>query len=647
MGAHSKQNIKDKNIPTFLTGGGEMGELIRSFDWSKTSLGTIDTWPQSLCSVVGIMLDSPVAMCIAWGEDYIQLYNDNYRPILGATKHPEALGSSTRDTFAEIWPTIGPMFDGVMDGKSVHLTDFELQLNRNGFLEDCVFDFSYSPIRLENGVVGGLLDIVIETTEKVKIAKALKESERRFQNLIREALVGIVVLIGEEKRVKVVNKEYGRLFNLTPDDLLDKSLFDVLPYLEDAFGPVLDKVRLTGEPIYLYDQPYEVLVKGKKTEGFLNVIYQPYKEVDGTIIGVTALFRDITEVIKIRKKIEESENQFRTFADSIQNLAWIADGDGWIYWYNQQWYDYTGTTLEEMEGWGWREVHHPDHLARITSFVKEAWKKGEAWENTFPLRGHDGEYRWFITRAYPVKDANGNIERWIGTNTDIHDQKSIEQQKDEFIGIASHEMKTPLSTAKGYIDLLLYALNPEDQEAVLYATQTDKALSRLNNLITDLLDVSKIQNGQLSYNISTFDFNEMLAETIEFMQQGSKTHSIEKCGASTQLIPGDRDRLQQVLTNLISNAIKYSPEADKVVIKVEVLSGKLQVSIQDFGIGISKQHLEKVFDRYYRALDGDRRFQGLGIGLYVSNNIVKRHGGKMWVESEEAKGSTFIFSLPA
>ena len=648
MGAQSKQNrsIKDKKIPAFLSGGGEMGELIRSFDWSKTSLGTPDTWPQSLRSVVGIMLDSPFAMYIAWGDEYIQLYNDGYRPILGATKHPSALGSSSRNTFAEIWPTIEPMFDGVMKGKPVHLTDFELQLNRNGFLEDCVFDFSYSPIRLENGQVGGLLDIVIETTEKVKAAKALQESERRFQNLIREALVGIVVLIGEEKRVKVVNKEYARLFNLTPDDLLNKHLFDALPHLENEFSQVLDKVRLTGESIHLYDQPYEVLVNEKKTKGFLNVIYQPYKEADGTIIGVTALYRDITETIKIRKKIEESENHFRTFADSIQNLAWIADGDGWIYWYNQQWYDYTGTTLEEMEGWGWQKVHHPDHILQFSAFVKEAWKKGEAWEKTFLLRRRDGEYRWFLTLVYPVKDANGNIERWIGTSTDIHDQKTIEQQKDEFIGIASHEMKTPLATAKGYIDLLLYSLNPEDQNAVLYANQTDKALNRLNNLITDLLDVSKIQNGQLSYNISKFDFNEMLSETIEIMEHGSKSHSIEKCGASTTPIPGDRDRLQQVLINLISNAIKYSPEANKVVLKVEELNGELQVSVQDFGIGISKQHLEKVFDRYYRALDGDKRFQGLGIGLYVSNSIVKRHGGKMWVESEEGKGSTFIFTLP-
>lgn len=637
---------KEKRIPAFLNGGGEMGELIRSYDWSKTAIGSPDTWPQSLRSVVDIMLDSPFAMYIAWGSECIQLYNDGYRPILGATKHPHALGNGSRETYSEVWSTIGPMFEGVMEGKPIHITDFETQLDRNGFLEECVFDFSYSPIRLENGEVGGLLNIVIETTEKVKAVKALKESERRFQNLIREAHFGIVVLIGEEMRVDVVNKAYGRLIGSTPHELMGKPLFDVIPEAEELFYPMLNNVRLTGESLYLYDQPYSVGLDGKKIEGYLNVVYQAYKETDGTITGVIALCQDITETIKSRKKIKESENEFHTFADSIQNLAWIADGDGWIYWYNQQWYDYTGTTFEEMEGWGWEKVHHPDHIKKLEAFIKGAWKKDEAWEQTFPLRRHDGEYRWFLTRAYPVKDANGNIKRWIGTNTDIHDQKTIEEQKDEFISIASHEMKTPLTTAKGYIDLLLHSLSINDQSSIIYATKTDQALNRLNNLITDLLDVSKIQNGQLHYNITTFDFNELLDETIEDIQHSAENHTIQKTGNCTQQIRGDRNRLQQVLINLLSNAIKYSPSANKVLIEIVEQPEKIQIMVQDFGVGMSKQHLNKVFDRYYRVEEHATQFQGLGLGLYLSNNIVTRHGGTMWAESAEGGGSTFYFTLP-
>ncbi len=149
------------------------------------------------------------------------------------------------------------------------------------------------------------------------------------------------------------------------------------------------------------------------------------KNNEGNIIGWIGTSTEIDDQKKITEVLAKGEEQFRTFANNNQNLAWIANGDGWIYWYNQQWYDYTGTTLEEMEGWGWEKVHHPDHIKKVDAFVKEAWKKNEAFEATFLLRRHDGEYRWFLTRAYPVKDANGNVERWIGTNTDITEQKNF------------------------------------------------------------------------------------------------------------------------------------------------------------------------------------------------------------------------------
>ena len=299
-----------------------------------------------------------------------------------------------------------------------------------------------------------------------------------------------------------------------------------------------------------------------------------------------------------------------------------------------------------MQGWGWQKVHHPDHIENVVACVKEAWKKDEAFELTVPLRRHDGEYRWFLIRAYPVKDAKGNIERWIGTDTDITEQKMAEQKKDEFISIASHEMKTPLTTAKGYIELLLLSLKAENQSSFLYATKTNQALDRLNHLVTELLDASKIQNGQLNYNITTFDFNKLVDETIENIQPGAQNHSIQKTGNCSQQIRGDRDRLQQVLINLLSNAIKYSPNAHEVLVKIEEEDIQIRVSVQDFGVGMSMKHLDKVFDRYYRVQEHAIHFQGLGIGLYIANNIIERHEGKMWAASEPGKGSTFYFTLP-
>ena len=174
----------------FLSGGGEMGVLIRAKDWSKTPLGDPEDWPQSLRTMVSVMLDNPFGMYIAWGSEYIQLYNDGYRPILGSSKHPEALGISTRKTFEEIWHIIESMFDGVMKGKAVGFPDFMLPLNRNGFIEECYFDFSYSPIRKEDGEVGGVLVTVIETTNKKKAEADLEESKQQLEFAIEATELG-------------------------------------------------------------------------------------------------------------------------------------------------------------------------------------------------------------------------------------------------------------------------------------------------------------------------------------------------------------------------------------------------------------------------------------------------------------------------
>jgi signal transduction histidine kinase len=229
--------------------------------------------------------------------------------------------------------------------------------------------------------------------------------------------------------------------------------------------------------------------------------------------------------------------------------------------------------------------------------------------------------------------------------TDMHDQKTREQQKDEFISIASHEMKTPLTTAKGFIDLLLRSLSEENHTS-LFANKVKQAVDKLNDFITELLDASKIQNGKLDYNITTFDFNKMVEETIENIQLTTQNHIIQKTGNCLQQITGDRSRLQQVVTNLLTNALKYSPNADKVLVNIEEQDSNIQVSVQDFGVGMSGHHLDKIFDRYYRVQEHAFHFPGLGIGLYISSNIIERHEGKIWAESEPDKGSTFYFTLP-
>jgi signal transduction histidine kinase len=265
----------------------------------------------------------------------------------------------------------------------------------------------------------------------------------------------------------------------------------------------------------------------------------------------------------------------------------------------------------------------------------------------FPLRGADGVYRPFLTRIIPIYDADGIIVQWFGTNTDITEQKRLEQQKDEFLGIASHELKTPVTSLKAYTQLLERRFrNAGDGRSAELVQKMDAQLDKLTGLIGDLLDVTKIESGKLIFHVSRFDFDELVREVAEEMQRTTSKHTIMLDLAASVVFYGDRDRIGQVLINLITNAIKYSPQTEKIVVRTICEQGSIIISVQDFGIGIPAEMQQRVFERFFRV-EGDTRmtFPGLGLGLYISAEIVKRHHGSIWVESEEGKGTTISFSL--
>jgi signal transduction histidine kinase len=253
-------------------------------------------------------------------------------------------------------------------------------------------------------------------------------------------------------------------------------------------------------------------------------------------------------------------------------------------------------------------------------------------------------------RRYTQEDMvfAGELARRIALVLDISDQKELERRKDEFISMASHELKTPVTSLKGFTNLFQRRLAKQaDEKTLHYLARMDAQLNKLTKLITDLLDVSKILTGKVIYREEPFDLDTLIKETIENLQAATPGHRLRLNGTAEAQIYGDRDRIGQVLINLITNAIKYSPHADTVVIHVARDSQNAQVSVQDFGIGISKEHQQKIFERFYQVTDPEEKtYPGLGIGLYLSYEIIRRHEGTMWVESNKGEGSTFHFSLP-
>ena len=309
----------NNNIPGFLSGGGEMTRLIREYDWSGTTVGSMDKWPQSLKTILSTILKSKFPMLLWWGDELIQFYNDTYRSMLGDHgKHPAALGQKGKDGWVETWSILKPLIDYVITkNESIFKENQLVPIYRNGKLEDAFWTFSYSPVNDDGGNIGGVLVVTTETTQYVNSIETIKRSEERFQNLVREATVGIIVMTGEEMKVEIVNELYGRLINRTTQELLGKPLFDIIPEVTDPFLSILNKVRLSGIPVYLYDQSYFINVDGEKKEGFLNLVYQPYKDSNGKIVGVMALCHDVTEKVNTRHKVEASE----LFAKTIINRS--------------------------------------------------------------------------------------------------------------------------------------------------------------------------------------------------------------------------------------------------------------------------------------------------------------------------------------
>ena len=293
----------------------------------------------------------------------------------------------------------------------------------------------------------------------------------------------------------------------------------------------------------------------------------------------------------------------------------------------------------------WVEFWENEDKEKAKNAIKEAFLGNNASFQA-SMKTFKGTIKWWDVLISPISNSDSAITQLISVSRDITERKREELQKDQFISIVSHEMKTPLTSTKAYLQLLEIICAEDNETKKLYVKKGIDSAEKLSQLITVLIDTNKIQNGKLEYSLTNFDFNEMVISIVEDIALISPSHSVIINGKALKLVTGDRDRLKQVITNLLNNAIKYSPLQNQIFMEIQQINNDLMVSIKDKGIGIGDYHLQKIFEKYYRVEDLPIRFQGLGLGLFISNEIVQRHNGRLWAESETGKGSTFSFTIP-
>lgn len=342
-----------------------------------------------------------------------------------------------------------------------------------------------------------------------------------------------------------------------------------------------------------------------------------------------------------------SREHFKLLTNNILQMTWTNLPTGIVNSFNQRWYDYTGLNKEDIASFEWQLVVHPDDLKETIAKYESSLKTGDIFEAENRYRRHDGVYRWHLNRSKPLKNDTGDIIFWVGTATDIEDQKQEMDRKDEFIGIASHELKTPLTSLKGYLQLIA-SYKKEELPPVIkqYIGKAGVSINKLQTLINDLLDVSKIKAGRLEYSITELNITDLVSQCIENAEHVYPSYIFEYEPQQPYMVKGNAERLEQVLMNLINNAVKYSQSNKIVTITTQEHTPNVRVSVHDNGIGLSKDQQSKIFERFYRVEDKKNMTSGLGMGLYISNEIISNHNGIIGVESEPGQGSTFYFELP-
>ncbi|MFB9842865.1 ATP-binding protein [Mucilaginibacter ginsenosidivorans] len=357
----------------------------------------------------------------------------------------------------------------------------------------------------------------------------------------------------------------------------------------------------------------------------------------------------LEETVKVRTvDLHNSREHFKLLANNITQMAWTNLPDGEVNFYNNRWFTYTGLGFEELKNHGRATIVHPDDLENTLQKYTSALQTGQVFEVENRYKRHDGTYRWHLNRAMPQLNGDGEIVFWIGTATDIEDQKKELEKKDEFIGVASHELKTPLTSLKGYLQLMKMQL--KDNYPPVFSTYLDKAnavANKLQHLVDDLLDVSKINAGRLDYRMEVINLKDIVDDCAESSRHIYNGFTFVVDNDHDYMIRANTERLEQVITNLVNNAVKYSKTDKHIIIKTEQKGdNSVRVSVTDFGIGLDQDQKKKIFERFYRIEDKKYMTSGLGMGLYISSQIMSTHNGTMGVESEPGKGSTFYFELP-
>jgi len=677
----------------FPADGGGVGALMRAHDWSTSPLGPPEGWPQSLRSVVGLLLASKFPMFVAWGPELGFLYNDSYALILGE-KHPRALGRRFSDIWSDIWEDIRPLVDRALAGEATFHQDLPLTMLRNGYEEQTWFTFSYSPVRDESGTVAGMFCACTETTGTVlaewrqNFLLALGDRQRELRDPLAITAAAAEML---GRRLNVAQVGYTDIDDsgewLTVGrDWSDGRIPSVVGRHRLAdFGPSIAAALRSGAPLVVPDVRTDartrepsaaaafaalsiraVLAVPLVKQGRLAAtLFLHHSEPRNWTAAEIALAADVAERTwaeneraRAEAALRESEARFRHMADNAPVMVWVTDPDGRCTYLSRSWYAFTGQTPETALGHGWLDAVHPDDQAAAERRFHEATATRAPFRMEYRLRRHDGEWHWAIDAAAPRFADGGAFLGFVGSVIDItlrkRAEEALEQAKEaaeranlaksRFLAAASHDLRQPMQSLLLFLEILKPHVAPKGQDALKHL---GRGLDALRDLLDSLLDISRLDAGIVQPAVETFAVGDLIEQIASASAPVAAAKGLElhmtPCPAAVR---SDPTLLGRMLRNLVENALRYT-DAGRITIKCREHAGRLRIEVHDTGIGIPPDHLERIWEEFHQVGNPERdRNRGLGLGLAIVQRLSVLLDHPVDVRSAPGRGSVFAIEVP-
>ena len=481
----------------------------------------------------------------------------------------------------------------------------------------------------------------------VLLNKSLKKSEQRLKLFINKAPIAFAILTGREMKIEVANDMVLKIWGKTTA-VIGQPLAIALPELrEQPYLEILDRVFMSGQTYIGETASVLFDLDGVSSQHYFDFVYEPVTGEDGATDSIIVIANEVTERIRQQRRLEELNNQLEMALKAGELGTYILD--------IQQWKNYASPTCkshfglpsnEEFEFENFLNAIVPDHRELVNTKVKDAIANKTTYQAEYLTLWPDGSLHWINSSGLTRYDAAGNPLDLIGVTVDVTKRKNYEQQKEDFLSIASHELKTPITSLRGTIQML-EMLKPKLADAKIgrLIDMSATSIRKITALVDDLLNMHRINVGQLELKCSNFSAEKMIRSCFNTINMLGK-HTLNLSGHTEALLYGDEQRIEQVVTNLINNAIKYSPNSFIIEISIEQLPKFIKINVKDFGEGIDPALHQQIFSRYYRVYPDGKKYSGLGLGLYISAEIVKKHGGEIGVDSSLGSGSNFWFTIP-